>query len=229
MHQRGLAGAGDAGDRNQHSERNFQVDALQVVGAGAGDANLLRAGLAALRRNLNVQFVGEIASGERVRELLDFFVGSRADDFAAAFAGARAEIENVVGGAHDVGIVLDDENGVSQVAQAVQDLDQPVGVAAVQADGRLVEHVERADQTRAERGCQLDALRFAAGERRGEAIEREVFEADVVQEAQALLNFGEQNFGDGGLLRRELDLIEEARRLLRPSCCRPGRCPCRRS
>ena len=77
------------------------------------------------------------------------FVGAGADNVSAIFPGARAEIENAIGGAHDVGIVLDNENRVSQVAQLMQDLDEPRGIAAVQADGRLVEHVERADQTRA--------------------------------------------------------------------------------
>ena len=102
-------------------------------------------------------------------------------NFAAVFSGAGAEVENAVGGAHDVGIVLDDEDRVSQVAQVVQDLDQPMRVAAVQADGRLVEHIERADQARSERSCELDALRFAARKCRGKPVERQVFEADVVK------------------------------------------------
>ena len=94
--------------------------------------------------------------------LQDLVVGARADDFSAIFSRARAEIENAVGGAHDVGIVLDHENRVSQVAQVVQDLDQPVRIAAVQADGRLVEHIQRAHQPRTQRSRKLNALRFAS-------------------------------------------------------------------
>ena len=109
-----------------------------------------------------MKFVGKVTSGERVRHLYDLVVGARADDFSSIFSGSRAEVENVVGGAHDVGIVLDDEDGVSQVAQVMQDLDEPVRVAAVQTDGRLVEHIQRSDQTRAERSRELNALRFAA-------------------------------------------------------------------
>jgi len=157
-----------------------------------------------------MQFVGQVTASERVRKLLDFFVGSGADHLAAALSCSRAEIENVVRGAHDVGIVFDDENRVSQIAQAVQNLDQPIGVPAVQPDRRLVEHVERADQARTERSRQLDALRLASGESGGEPIQSQVFEAHVVQEAQALPNLGHQNFGDRGLLRGELDLVKEA-------------------
>ena len=99
------------------------------------------------------------------------------------------------------GIVLDHQDGVAQIAQALEDFDQPVRVARMQADGRLVEHVKRADQMRAERRGQLDALRFAAGKRGGQPVERQVVEADFVEEAQALLNLFENLVGDGGLLR----------------------------
>ena len=162
MQQRRFSRARDTGNRHQHAKRNFQIDVLQVVRARAGDAEFVRPRLAASRRNLDAKFVGEITAGERVRHLDDLAVSASADDFSAVFSGARAEVENAVGGAHDVGIVLDHENRVSQVAQVVQDLDEPVRIAAVQADGRLVEHVQRADQTRSERSRQLNALRFAA-------------------------------------------------------------------
>src|SRR6185369_11154978 len=35
--ERTLAGAGDAGDDDQHAQRDVDVDVLQVVGAGAAD------------------------------------------------------------------------------------------------------------------------------------------------------------------------------------------------
>ena len=101
-----------------------------------------------------------------------------------------------------IGIVLDDQQGVAQIAQALQNFDQAVRVARMQADGRLVEHVERADQMRAQRSGQLDALRFAAGKRGSEPVEREVVEADFVEKTQPLLNFFEHFVGDGGLRRR---------------------------
>ena len=53
----------------------------------------------------------------------------------------------MVGGADDVGIVLDDQDGVAEVAQGVKDADELGGVAGVEADAGLVEDVEGADQT----------------------------------------------------------------------------------
>ena len=72
----------------------------------------------------------------------------------------------------------------------------------MQADRRLVEHVERADQMRTERRGQLDALRFAAGKRRCQPVEREIVEAHFVEKSQALLNFFENFVGDRRIPRR---------------------------
>ena len=43
-----------------------------------------------------------------------------------------------------VGVVLDDQDGVAQVGEAVQDLEQFFNVVEVQAGGGFVENVERA-------------------------------------------------------------------------------------
>ncbi len=94
------------------------------------------------------------------------------------------------------GVVLHHQDRVAEVAQALQNVDQAGGIAAVQPDGRLVEHVERPHQARAERGCQLNALRFASGKRRGEAVKRQVFQSDFVQKAQAVANLLQQFAGD---------------------------------
>ena len=75
------------------------------------------------------------------------------------------EIDNVIGRAHHVGIVLHNNDGVAEIAQFCENPDQPAGIAAVQSDGRLIEHIAGAHQTRAEARRQLNALRFASGER----------------------------------------------------------------
>src|SRR5204862_5560090 len=112
--------------------------------------------------------------------------GPLEDNLAAVLAGAGAEVDDVIGGAHDVGVVLDDHDRVTEPAQFFQDTNEAAGVAAVQSDGRLVENVAGADEPRAERRGELNALRFAAGERRGETVQRKVLEPDVVQKFEAL-------------------------------------------
>ena len=56
------------------------------------------------------------------------------DDLAAALAGARAHVDQAVGGEHHRRVVLDDDQRVAGVAQAVHRLDDAVHVARVQAD-----------------------------------------------------------------------------------------------
>ena len=62
-------------------------------------------------------------------------------------ARARTDIEHVIGSQNGVLVVLDDDDRIAQVAQALEGFEQPVVITLVQADRRLVENVEHAAQT----------------------------------------------------------------------------------
>ncbi len=66
----------------------------------------------------------------------------------------------------------------------------------MQADRGLVEDVEHAHQPRADLAGQPDPLGLAAGERRRRAVERQVVQADVGQEAEPAADLLEQLLGD---------------------------------
>src|ERR1035437_5383017 len=206
MDQRGFAGAGDASDGDQHSERDFDIERVDVVGRGSAQDEAFTAGRAAARGDGNGELAGEIAAGERSGVGFYFRENALGEEFAAQLAGSGAEVKQVVGGAEDVGVVLDDDDSVAQVAQLFQDVDETGGVAGVEANGRLVEDIERADQLRAERGGKLNALRLAAGERGGEAVEGEVLQANGVKKTETRANLLEDGAGDlllhGGELER---------------------------
>ena len=146
----------------------------------------------------------EILAGQRIRVGHD--VGRRAfgDDAAAMDAGAGADIDHVIGGADGVLVVLDHDHGVAEVAQPLQRFQQPRIVALVQADRRLVEHVEHAGQAGADLRGEPDALALAAGQRAGGARERQVIEPDIDQEFQPRADFLEDAHGDFVLLGVEL-------------------------
>ena len=84
-----------------------------------------------------------------------------------------------------------------------QDADQPGGVAAMQSDRRLVQHIAGAHQPRSQAGGELNALRLAAGKRRRQTIQRQIFQTDVIQELQPLPDLDQHSFRDRGLLRRK--------------------------
>ena len=109
--------------------------------------------------------------------MIDFLLRSHlrrralGDDVAAVLAGARAHVDEPVGAAHHLLVVLDDEHGVAEVAQPLERADQPVVVALVEPDRRLVEDVEHADELRADLRREPEPLRLAARERRRRAVE----------------------------------------------------------
>ena len=134
----------------------------------------------------------------------NFFGRAGGDEISARFSGAGPEINHVIGTANGFLIVFDHQNGVAQVAQRLQSIEQAAVVARVQADGRLIEHVEYAAQARADLSCQPDALRFPAGKRGRGAVQREIAQTDVKKKFQALGDFGERPAGNFVLAQGEL-------------------------
>ena len=121
--------------------------------------------------------------------------------------------------------MLDDDDGVAEIAQPRQRREQRAVVALVQPDRRLVEHVEHAGQVGPDLGGQPDALPFSARQRRGAAPERQVADADVVEKMQAVADLAQDAAGDERLAIGELErrrtrgpLRRSAGRRTRKSC-----------
>ena len=161
------------------------------------------------RWDFDLAFAGEECAGDAACFVGDFVGSAEGDDFAAADAGAGAEVDEVVGGPHRVFVVLDDDDRVAEVAELGERVEQALVVARVEADRGFVEDVEHADEAAADLAGEADALRFAAGERGGGAVEREVVEADVLQEAEAAADFFQDFGGDQFVVAFELQLAEE--------------------
>jgi hypothetical protein len=101
-------------------------------------------------------------------------------------ARVRSDVDDVIGDPDYVGIVFHDDHRVALVTQLAEQLVEPMDVARVKADARLVEDVHDVDETAAEMLHHLDALRFAARQRVGLAVQRQVVEADVDDVLEAL-------------------------------------------
>ena len=118
------------------------------------------------------------------------------DDLTAVHAGARSDVDDVVGATNGFFVVLDHDHRVAEVAQVHERTQQPCVVALMQADRRLVEDVHHADETCADLACEPDALRFTAGQRVGAAIQGQVVQADVVEELQPRADLLQNLVGD---------------------------------
>src|SRR5690606_41038127 len=110
-------------------------------------------------------------------------------------------------------VVLDDDHRVAEVAQVNQRVQQPLVIALVQTDRRLVEDVHDADEPRADLAREPDALRLAAGERIGAAVEREIAEADVDEEPDAVRDLGDDLLRDLAPPAADLEAGEELERV----------------
>ena len=127
---------------------------------------------------------------------------------AAAGAALGAHVDDPVGGLDDVEVVLDDDDGVALVDQALEHVEQLADVLEVQAGGRLVEHVDgAAGGALLQLGGELDALRLAAGEGRRRLAEPHVAEADVVERLQVARDRGDRLEEVGGLLDRHVEHV----------------------
>ncbi len=158
-------------------------DVLQVVAAGADDRDrlLFLSACGARRHRRSRELAGQILAGERVRVGHHLAAGVPCgDDLAAVDAGGGAHVDDIVGRQDRVLVMLDDDHGVAEVAQVLQRVEQAGVVALVQADRRLVQHVEHAGQARADLRGQADALALAARQRARVARQAEIVEADIV-------------------------------------------------
>ena len=133
------------------------------------------------------------------------------DHLAAQAPGIGTDVDEIVGRAHDVLIVLHHNHRVPQVAEGFEDVDEAVGVARVKPDGGLVEDVEAAHERTAQRGGEVDALTFTARKRIAQAVEREVGQSHLLEKAQAGADFGEQTRGHLCLVGREGEGVKPRR------------------
>src|SRR5258705_2641705 len=94
-------------------------------------------------------------------------------------SGPRPKIQNVVGMANRVFVVLDHEHRVANVAEMPKRGEKAFVVALVETDTGLIKNVKHPDQAGADLRGKTDALGFAATQRAAFTIKREVAEADV--------------------------------------------------
>ena len=93
-----------------------------------------------------------------------------------------------------------------------QRFEQPFVIARMQADGRLVQHVQHAAQLRADLRRQPDALRFAARKRGGRALQAQVVQAHGREELQPPPDLVQHAAGDLRLAVVELPVAHRHQR-----------------
>src|SRR5690606_12550853 len=137
-----LAGPRRAGHAGERAERDADVDVLEVVLARALDDEALAVALTAAGRHGDLLVATQVRGRQRALVSHQLVGRAERDDLAAVHARAWAQVDDVVGRAHRLLVVLDDDERVTEVAQVVKRAKQALVVARVQADRRLVQDVE---------------------------------------------------------------------------------------
>ena len=107
----------------------------------------------------------------------------------AVHSGVRADIYQHVGSLDNLLVMLHNDDSVAQVAEPLQHTDELLGVAGMQADGRLVKDVKRADKVVSEGADKVDALAFAAAQGIGRAGHGQIAKTDIHHIAYPHLQF----------------------------------------
>src|ERR1041385_2275133 len=211
-HEAALARARDAGHAGERSEGNFDIDVFQIMRPRAFDREPPAVATSPPLGNRYLQVPGEIPSRERRGVGGDLLRRSLRHDLAAVDPGARAHVDHVVGRDDRLAVVLDDDDRVAALPQFAEQREQPLVVARMQADARLVQHVKHADESRTDLRRQAHALTLAAGKRGGGAVEAQIVEADAHEKFQAVGDLAQDALGDGAFARREVEFGEESER-----------------
>jgi hypothetical protein len=90
------------------------------------------------------QDTGQSLAGVGFFSAGDLFGRALGDDAATSFAAFGAEVNDPVGLFDDVEVMLDDEDGVAERDETLEDIEKFAHVIEMQASGRFIEDVESA-------------------------------------------------------------------------------------
>ena len=121
----------------------------------------------------------------------------------------RTHVDQVIGRADHILVMLHYDHGIAEIAESPQRLDQFPVVPLVQPYRRLVEHVEHTHQVRADLGGKPDALGFPAGHRTGIAGEGEIPQPDLFQKIKTGPDLLDDLAGNLSLFTGKFQIIEE--------------------
>src|SRR3954468_7186943 len=132
------------------------------------------------------------------------------NDGAAPTPTFGTHVDDPVGGLDDVEVVLDDDDRVALLDQSRQNTQQLADVFEVQTGRRLVEDVDGAPGgSPLQFGGELDALSFAAGQRRRGLAETDIAETDVDQRGQVTRDRRHCGEELGGLLDGHVEYVSD--------------------
>ena len=177
QHHRRFAGAGHARYHGEPPLGNVQLQRLDRVDAAGGEMDpslcehLPRPGTPA---QLCLSFSGEERPDLGLRLCLQISYRPFGNDMSTLSSRFRPHLDHPVGLFQDLGVVVHQNDRVAIGHEVVHHTGQAHDVRRMQADGRLIQHIEHAGGAVADGPGQLHPLALTGGEGRGRAVKRQI-------------------------------------------------------
>ena len=108
------------------------------------------------------------------------------DEMSSFGTCARAKLDEVICTAESFLIVLDEDEGVSEVAKMEEEIEEAGVIGGVEADTGFIEDIEDAGEAPADLGGESCAAGFSSRKSVHGAIEGEISETELLKKAEAL-------------------------------------------
>ena len=195
--QSGLAASRHTSHANKLAQRELSRHVLQVISSGFDNLDRFALlALAAFRRDRNLARPTQVLSGERCRVVRHSLRRALRHNLPAMHTCARTNVKDVIRLADRLFVMFNDDHRVALIAERFERAKQAVIVTLVQTDGRFIQHIKNASETRPNLRRQADALAFAPGQGACVTRQRQVFETHIVQESKTFADLLEDRLGD---------------------------------
>ena len=217
-HQRGLPRSRHPGHGGEDTKGDLDVQVAEVVLARADDPEHIPfRRLAALLGHAHPELFPQIARREGGRVLQDIIDLPLDHHVPAVLPRPGSQVDDVVGGADGLLVVLDHDHRVAEVAEFAEGAEEACVVALVEADARLIQDIEHAYEAGADLGREPDPLRFAAGKTCRAPTQGQVSQSDISKEAEPVGDLLQDRTGHIGIepgtaIAAHRELLEEAHR-----------------
>ncbi|MNI57826.1 hypothetical protein D3C73_1129120 [compost metagenome] len=142
INQRGFTRTGNPGYCREDTERDFDVNVLQVVLFGSTDLDPAVIGRPPFGGYRDELASAQIFPSQGIRIIHNLLRRTLGNYVSAVDSRSRANIDNIVGGHHRIFVMLNHDQCVAEIAHMSQCGNQPVVIPLVQADAWLVQDVE---------------------------------------------------------------------------------------
>ena len=188
IYKRTFTGAGYTSHAGQHAQRKLHINIFQVV-LFRSPYRQPTARLLSFLRNRDPQSPAQIGTCNRIGIVHQIFCCANAHQFSAMLPGTWADIHNTVRCTHGVLIVFHHDQGITQITQMTERIQQFIIISLVQTDTWFIQNIGNTHQTRTNLGSQTDTLSLSAGQSCCGTGKRQIIQSHIHQESDSCPDF----------------------------------------